>query len=438
MTTATLERVYEPRGTARTLFGVRSPEVLLSGPAGTGKSRAALEKIHHMCLVNPGMRALIIRKTFTSLKSTAIVTYEQHVAQTALASGVVTKRVEAPQYRYSNGSTITLGGMDNATRIMSSEYDVAYVQEAIELTEDDWEAITTRLRNGVVSFQQIIADTNPSYPTHWLKRRCERGQTIILESRHEDNPVLFDSDGRLTEPGQAYMSKLDNLTGVRYNRLRLGQWVGAEGLIYEDWDEAVHLIEPFEVPSSWSRYWSVDFGFTNPFVLQCWAEDHDGRLYLYRELYRTQRLVTDHARDILNLVTNSDGNWTEPRPDAIICDHDAEDRATLRRALNMGDVAATKTVTDGIQAVQQRLRKAGDGKARLYIFKGARVSEDKALVQAKKPTCTAEELPGYVWDVKEGKAPKESPVKDSDHGMDALRYVVAHLDLRNEPRVRFL
>ena len=47
---------------------------------------------------------------------------------------------------YGTGSTITVGGMDKATRIMSSEYDACYVQGAIELIEDDWEAITTRLR----------------------------------------------------------------------------------------------------------------------------------------------------------------------------------------------------------------------------------------------------------------------------------------------------
>jgi hypothetical protein len=41
-----------------------------------------------------------------------------------------------------------IGGMDKPTKIMSSEYDFIYVQEAIELTETDWENLTTRLRNG--------------------------------------------------------------------------------------------------------------------------------------------------------------------------------------------------------------------------------------------------------------------------------------------------
>ena len=179
----------------------------------------------------------------------------------------------------------------------------------------------------------------------------------MLESRHEDNPLLFGEDGEVTPEGVAYISKLDALTGVRYDRLRRGIWSAAEGLIYENYDPAHNLIDRFDVPADWVRWWSVDFGYTNPFVLQCWAEDPDGRLYLYREIYRTRRLVEDHARDVLREVQacleccRSNGpshdcftclkcytDWTEPRPRAIVCDHDAEDRATLERQIGRAHV----------------------------------------------------------------------------------------------------
>ncbi|MFD9618491.1 phage terminase large subunit [Streptomyces virginiae] len=441
MTTGELTHRYQPHGTAKELFENRSPEVLLSGPAGTGKSRACLEKLHLLALMHPGMRGLIVRKTLASLGSTGLVTFREHVAKEALESGVVQwyggSPQESPQYRYSNGSVLVVGGMDKASRIMSSEYDVVYVQEAIELTEDDWEAITTRLRNGKISFQQLMADTNPSVPTHWLKRRCDRGSTVMLNCRHEDNPVLF-HDGVLTPSGEAYIGKLEALTGVRHSRLRKGQWVAAEGLIYENFDPSVHLIAPFEIPEEWTRWWVVDFGFTNPFVLQWWAEDPDGRLYLYREIYRTRRLVEDHARDALKLMQDVDGNWTEPRPRAVICDHDAEDRATLHRHLGLATTAAKKTVSDGIQAVQSRLKAADDGKPRVFILRGALVERDTALEEAKRPASTEEEIVGYVWDSAPGKAPKETPVKENDHGMDCLRYMAAHRDLNGRTRVRWL
>jgi phage terminase large subunit len=427
---------------AAALFDCRAPEVLLSGPAGTGKSRACLEKLHLMALINPGLRGLIVRKTAVSLGSTGLVTFREHVAKESIAAGDVVWYGGSPQeaaaYRYTNGSTLVVGGMDKATKIMSSEYDIVYVQEAIELTEDDWEAITTRLRNGKVSFQQLMGDTNPSVPTHWLKARADRGDTVLLDCRHEDNPVLFDEDGTLTHIGIDYIGKLDKLTGVRHARLRRGLWVAAEGLIYDEYDPAVHLLDRFDIPDEWPRWWSVDFGYTNPQVIQWWAEDPDGRLYLYREIYRTRRTVDQHAQDALAQVTDSQGEWTEPRPRAIVCDHDAEGRAVLERELGMSTIAAKKTVTPGIQAFQARLRPAGDGKPRVFILRDSIVERDQDLLDAKKPTCTAEEIVGYVWDSTPGKPPKEVPVKENDHGMDAGRYLVAERDLGTRPRIRWM
>jgi phage terminase large subunit len=455
---ATLVHRYEPRGSCKTLLECRAPEILVSGPAGTGKSRGCLEKLHLLCLKYPGMRGVILRKTLTSLGSTALVTWREHVVPEALRAGVLKfyggSQQEAAAYRYANGSTIVVGGMDRATRIMSSEYDVAYVQEAIELTEADWEAITTRLRNGRMPYQQIIADTNPDTPHHWLNTRVQRGVTLMLDARHEDNPTLVNLDGTHTERGAAYLAKLDALTGVRHSRLRRGLWVAAEGLIYEDWDPAVHLVDRFDIPESWTRYWSIDFGHTNPMVIQCWAEDPDGRLYLYREIYRTKRTVDEHARDILATCTREDPEyvhpqgverrahhgriWTEPKPRAIVADHDADGRAVMQRELGLSTVAAKKAVGPGIQAFEKRLRPAGDGRPRLFILRDSVVEKDPLLVEAKKPTCTAEEIVGYVWDTGAGKAVKEQPLKENDHGCDGGRYLVAYRDLSSRPSVRFM
>lgn len=433
------EHRYRPAGSAAQLFAYRGPEVLLSGPAGTGKSRACLEKLHAMALRNPGMRGLIVRKTATSLGSTALVTYREHVAMEALASGEVKwfggSGQEAASYRFGNGSVLVVGGMDKASRIMSSEYDVCYVQEATELTEDDWEAITTRLRNGRVSFQQIMADCNPDAPHHWLRQRCERGACQLIYCTHQDNPRLYDAESGVWSPeGEQYMARLDALTGVRYERLRLGKWAAAEGLIYDTFDPAVHLHPPIGLPpAAWTRWWSVDFGFTNPFTCQMWAEDGDGRLYLYKELYMTGRLVEDHARQLLALVKRGDGHRADAMPRAIICDHDAEGRATLERGLGRSTVAAHKSVLEGIEAVKARLKVQRDGKPRLYVCRDALAERDQVLADAKKPCCTQDEVLEYVWN---DKSKKEEPLKQNDHGMDAMRYVVAAIDLVGRPRYR--
>lgn len=456
--TLTAQHVYTPRGVLKDLFSVRENEVLVAGPAGTGKSMACLQKLHLAALVNPGMRGLIVRKTLASLGSTALVTWKNRVVAEALETGAVKfyggSPQESPQYKYANGSVIVVGGMDRSIRIMSSEYDIIYVQEATELVEDDWEALTTRLRNGKISFQQLIADCNPAQPTHWLKARCDRGSTVMLESRHEDNPTLFGETGKLTDVGVSYIGKLDALTGVRYLRLRKGLWAAADGLIYEEYDPNVHLIDrPRKIwpPEDWTRWWAVDFGYIHPMVIQMWAEDPEGRLYLYRELYRAKQTVDQMAHQAIEAVTFKDWKytgptlyayqgrrWKEPRPRAIICDHDAEGRAVLERELGMSTVAAKKTVVDGIQAVQQRLRRSEDGKPRLFLVRDALVERDQELVDSKRPTCTADEMLGYVWDTGGGKKLKETPLKVDDDGADTLRYVVAQLDLKARSRIRWM
>jgi hypothetical protein len=438
VTAALSRRVYQPRGACAQAFECRDPEVLLSGPAGTGKSRVLLEKMLMMCLINPGMKGLIVRKTAASLGTTALDTWRKHVAAETLATGEVEwyggSAQEAPQYRFRNGSRIFIGGMDKPSKIMSSEYDVAYVQEATELSIDDWEAITTRLRNGVVSFQQIIADCNPDRPTHWLKQRADAGITTIFYSRHEDNPRLFEGPGQLTEYGRSYIAKLDQLTGVRKARLRHGSWVAAEGVIWPEFDPAVHLVDkPVEPKTEWRRIWTVDFGFTHPFVCQWWAIDPDGRAFRYREFFGTKTIVEDWAKAILAEHARMNARGREPRPEAIVCDHDAEDRATLERHLGMPTTPARKTVSDGIQATAARWRPAEDNRPRLFLVRGALVKRDPLLDEAGRPCCTEEEIGGYVWN-----EAKDQPVKEMDDGCDTMRYLVAHLDLQPKLRVRWL
>lgn len=485
------EHRYRPIGKCAELFAYRGPAVLISGPAGTGKSRAALEKLHAVCLRTSDVRALIVRKTRESLSSTALVTYRQYVAKEAIASGEVYfyggSKEEAAQYRYGNGSTITIGGLDKSIRIMSSEYDVIYVQEATECVVDDIEALSSRLRNNRISFQQLIMDCNPDTPTHFLKGMEAEGTLVILESTHRDNPVLYNPDtGEVTERGRAYLERLGRLTGVRRKRLLLGLWVAAEGIVYEGWDPDVHVCDPFEIPWNWQRYWSIDFGYTNPFVLGCWAvEPVTGRLYKYREIYYSKRLVEHHAEQIMDIVAPfmwscgalPDGpkggaycgmenlgerdhcvacgaerpdhwrrarKWKEPQPRRILADHDAEGRATFTLKTGLRTTAAHKEVTEGIQAVEERLQLMDDGKPGIMFFRDALVERDDELRQRGKPTCTIEEFPGYAW------APppqtttisttqsrtKEFPGKENDHGMDETRYQVAHHDLKRKPSIR--
>lgn len=389
-----------------------------------------MEKLHAAAVRNPGMRGLIVRKTHTSLTGTTLVIFREQVLHEALEVGAVEfyggSAVEAASFRYTNRSVITVCGMDKPSRILSAEFDMIVVDEAVELEEPDWLTLTSRIRRGTMKLQQIIGCTNPSYPTHWLKQRADKGMCTLITSVHEDNPRFF-TNNEWTEQGTAYMQRLDRLTGTTYQRLRLGLWTAAEGVIYEEWNPAVHLIDKFDIPEDWVRYWAIDFGYNNPFVCQQWAEDPDRNLYLYREFYESGRLVDEIAQEIAKKSKN------DPDPRAILCDHDAEGRAVLTRELGLSTRAANKKVLDGIQAVQERLR---DG--RIFIMKNCLVSRDDKLVDSGKPWCTEQEMPGYIWDVGAGQKTKETPRKENDHGMDCMRYLVAHRDITGRTKVRWM
>jgi len=418
--------VYAPRGSARDIFYARDDEVMLDGPAGTGKSRASLEKLDALARKYAGCRLAIVRKFRAAVTETALVTFEQHV-RPACDTTNQQRRVRQ-SYEYPNGSEIVVAGIDNPVKLMSAEFDAIYVQEATELTLNDWEFLSTRLRNGVIPYQQLFGDCNPGPPTHWLNKRMEAGLTRRILCRHEDNPRLWDARaGDWTEFGRTYIARLDKLTGPRKLRLRHGKWAASEGMVYDAFDANVHVIDSFPIPKEWRRVRVIDFGFTNAFVCQWWAIDPDGRMYRYREIYRTRRTVREHAQQIRQLDASED-------IEATITDHDAEDRATLEHELDCSTTAADKAVTTGIQAVQDRLAIQEDGRARLYLLRGALVERDPLLIDgetglASVPTCTEEEIDGYVWAKGQGgETLKEHPVKENDHGLDTLRYAVRYVD----------
>lgn len=411
-------KTYELRGNNARLRELRDhAEVCLVGAAGTGKTLAVLDYLHEIAMEYGGARILIVRKVRADLADSVLVTFERDILGEDNPIAMNVQRQYRKIYNYSNGSEIVVGGMDRPGRILSAEYDIIYVAEATQLTLEDWEMLVMRNRSTVVPFQQVIADTNPDRPDHWLKQRADEGMVTLLNTYHEDNPKYW-MDGAWTADGVRYvLGKLARLTGVRKLRYKDGKWVIAEGAIYEDWRDDLHVIESFEIPTHWRRFRVVDFGYNNPFVCQWWAIDPDGRMYLYREIYKTKMLVSDLAMLINEL---SEGESIE----ATICDHDAEGMATLRAA-GISTKAAKKSVKTGIEKVSLRMRVEDDGKPQLFIFCDALVGRDLDLEEAKLPTCTAEEIPGYVWS---NKSKKEEPIKEHDHGVDAMRYGVMYLD----------
>lgn len=395
-------------------------EAIVHGPAETGKTFAMCLKVHLCACKYPNSIHAIIRKTQTSCYNTVVRTFTDKILGRDIDKWPCepyggTNKPE--RFNYRNGSTVMVGGIDKASKILSAEFDIIAVNQAEELTLGDWETLTTRTtgRAGNMPYSQTIGDANPAWPTHWM---YERESLKMFYSRHQENPALFDQKtGEITTQGKHTMAVLQALTGLRKIRLLDGKPAQAEGVIYEEWHPATHLIDRFDIPDDWPRFRCIDFGYTNPFTCQWWAIDNDGRMYRYREIYHTQRTVKAHSAQINKY---SEGE----RIAATVCDHDAEDRATLHEN-GIPTIGARKAVSVGIDGVKERLKVAGDNRPRIYFLRDSLVEVDQSLRAAHKPTCTEDEFAAYVW---ANSKSKEQPRKEDDHGMDTTRYAVMHQD----------
>ncbi len=423
----------------------RDPEVLIEGPAGTGKSRSAGEDILWFATAFPRSRQAVIRKTRVSLTESWLVTWERKVLADGLDKTYLAEpltdgpgRANRHSYRFRNGSELVLGGMDNPTRLFSTEYDRIYVNEATEIDEGEWESLHRALRNNVAPYQQLIGDCNPDSEHHWLNLRCIAGKTRRITTTHRDNPTLTPE----------YLARLEALTGVRRDRLYLGKWSSAEGAIWPDFSHGRHVVnarvEVFTSPAKMVRghiivqndtrfphpieikRWiaSVDWGYRDPFVMQLWAIDYDSRMWLVKEIYRTQTNV--------NWRADRAAEWQQTYGvDSFWCDSAEPDMIQLfneRMGASQGDPIAREANKDwksGVDRVRQRW--VDDG---LFILADACAERDELLVEAHLPTCTMQEIPGYVYRKSEaGKRVKEEPEPGTpDHGCDTCRYAVMSLE----------
>jgi PBSX family phage terminase large subunit len=297
----------------------------------------------------------------------------------------------------------------------------AYVDEASLVPESFFTMLMSRLSEPDA---KLFATTNPDGPSHWLKRdyldRCSLwltgdGQTHRYDGddrldlarfsfRLDDNPYL--------DP-QYVASLKREYVGLWHKRFILGQWVVAEGAVYDMWDPDRHVVEALPVITRWLSL-GVDYGTTNPFAGVLVGAGVDGRLYVPGEYRHDSRRALKQLTDVeyskalrgwLDAFRHPGSDAVGVHPEWTVVDPSAASFIQQMWRDGITPAQANNDVLDGIRNVSSLL---GAGLLKVHA------------------SCTAlvDEFGGYSWDDEKAKKGEDVPIKVADHSLDALRYAI--------------
>ena len=253
-----------------------------------------------------------------------------------------------------------------------------------------------------VAGAKLWFNCNPENPLHWFRQewilKAPERNALHLHFLMEDNPGLDEATR------QRYRTMY---AGVFYQRYILGRWVMSEGLIYDMFDQGAHTYRtlPEGVPYRSARYIACDYGTANPCVFLDIYDDGE-RVWVDREYRwdsrreRRQKTDQEYADDFMAFL--GEGSAT------VLVDPSAASFIVALRQRGLYVQDADNEVLDGIRRTGALL------KAGVLRINGACAG----LIG---------ELGTYLWDGKAAQRGEEKPVKQNDHGPDALRYFVNHL-----------
>ncbi|MFD0210822.1 PBSX family phage terminase large subunit [Streptomyces hirsutus] len=282
----------------------------------------------------------------------------------------------------------------------------AYVDELTLLPETFWEMLRTRMR---APGARIYATTNPDAPTHWFKEKYIDDP----ETRRSMKVFSFQLDDNIhLEPEYVADIKASH-QGLFYRRFIEGQWCAAEGAVFDMFDRARHVVDILPPITRWLAL-GIDYGTSNPTHAVLVGFGNDGCLYAAAEWRydgrKAQRQITDveaseRLRAWLSTVSPPGTRERGVRPDIIAVDPSAASFHVQLRADGLSPRPAHNKVLSGIRILMALF--AAD-KLRIH-------SSCKELLK---------EIDGYVWDPKATERGEDAPLKQNDHGVDALRYAI--------------
>lgn len=419
--------IGSPSDKQKQFLKANTKHIGFGGARGGGKSWAVRAKAKLLALYYPGIRILIVRRTYPELINNHI-----NILRTELFN-IAKYNDKDKILKFKNGSTVNFAycAKDaDLDRLQGVEYDVIFLDEATQLSEHQMKTITACLR-GVNDFPKRVYYTcNPGGQGHqyikriFIDKRYEDGENesdyTFIQSLVTDNDVLMNS-----QPD--YVRQLEALPPKLRDAWLYGSWDVYEGQFFEEFADKpehyadrrfTHVIEPFEIPDHWNIYRSFDWGYNKPFSCSWNAVSDDGVIYRILELYGCAKTPNEGVKWTPDKVFSEihriecEHRWLKGKRISGVADPaiwDAQTGESLAERAAKYQVYFSPGDHERIAGwMQMHYRMAFDenGYAMFYVFKNC-----KAFIRT---------IPLLMYD---GNRPEDLDTSGEDHAADEARYL---------------
>jgi len=427
---------WQPHPGPQTKFHKSSAyEVFYGGALGGGKSDSLLMEALRQ-IDKPRYRALLMRRTFPELEMSLI--RRSHEVYPAVGGDYnATKHT----WTFPSGAIVQFGHCANdedVYRFQSSEFAYIGFDEASHFTPFQYQYMLTRNRTPDKSIKKYIrAASNPGNVGHdFFKKRFIDGKEPFKVYTDPDTqttrqfiPAKLKDNLTMMKNDPDYINRLQNMPANKKKALLDGNWDIFEGQFFEDWHTEVHLVDPFDIPSGWTRFRAIDYGRTAPLCCLWFAVDFDKNLYLYKEYYHPEpdtqmlpRTAEEHAKAIMEM---SDGleKYTVIGKDAFNKSAGVESPADIMRRVGLVCTPANSDRIVGWSVVKEFMHWQKDNKGQYIIEPKVKFFTNCYNLIRTLPNQI------YATDVGmgqefSGKFKEDLDPRGEDHAVDAFRFGV--------------
>lgn len=394
------------------------------GGYGNGKTLSGVIKVYNHCQ-QPNAFFLVGRRHATDLRDSTLRDFLEHVGHTGKYSP------GNMSFKFPNGSEVIFRHLDDLQSLTNMNLSGFWVDQSEEVSEESFAFLVGRLRRPVQRREGFITFNPNGHDWIWRRFLKQLGQDGERLPDAEDYRLVvastLENQGNLPAD---YIKSLLAMGGEFVKRFVYGSFDTFAGQVYDEFNASVHVIQPFDIPEGWERIRGIDHGQTNATACGWAAIDYDGNIYIYREYYQPNDVVSNHVRAINELSGIEQYAYTviDPSTHAKTREKDGHKFSVADEYWEAGisTVPGQNDVLAGINRVKEYLKidpehihpvTGEKGSPRLFFF-------------ASCPN-TIEEHQQYRWKqaIKLSGDPnkdtlKEAPVKRNDHTVDETRYVI--------------